>query len=399
MADAPRRYLRWFFASFVLVLVCAAVVSLLVDPYRLVGSPIGLRADAARPRAVQQLPLVKRRGIVRTAPRTLVLGNSRAEIGFDPRGAAWPGDWQVVYNAAIPGSWLKTDFATLRMALDNAPVGHVVIGLEFLDFLTAEDEPLEDDDETAPSTALTSAPALRTLFSLDSVADSVVTVVATRDPFAADTTSRGFNPLHEYVPMVRREGHSSLFVRRDTENARHYAKLPKSLYRRGGETSAPWRYLQRVQDLAAARGIPVQFVIYPYHAHTLELFRAAGLWPLFEEWKRVLVTRLPDEAKAGRCALWDFSGYHRYATEPVPVGGDTRDMQWYWEGGHFKAALGERMLERVVGASADDPSFGTCLSRANVEAAIAGIRASRTAYVAADPSGVASMAELFEASR
>jgi len=399
MADAPRRYLRWFFASFVLVLVCAAAVSLLVDPYRLVGSPLGLPEAASRPRAVQQLPLVKRRGIARTAPRTLILGNSRAEIGFDPGATAWPSDWQVVYNAAIPGSWLKTDFATLRTALDSARVIHVVIGLDFLDFLTEDDEPLEDGDDAAYSGALTSAPALRTIFSLDSVADSVVTVLATRDPFAADTTSRGFNPLREYVPMVRREGHASLFTQRDTENARRYARLPKSLYRRGGETSAPWRYLQRVQDLAATHGIAVHFITYPYHAHTLELFRAAGLWPLFEEWKRVLVARLATGEEPRGCALWDFSGYHGYATEPVPVAGDTRDMQWYWEGGHFKPALGQRMLERVVGAAADDTSFGTCLSRANVEATIGAIRDSRSAYVAADPGTVASMAGLFEATR
>lgn len=396
---AARRYLGWFFASFVLVLGFAAAVALMVDPYRLGISPTGLREAAPRPRAVQQLPLVKRRGIVLAAPRTLILGNSRAEIGFDPRSAAWPGDWQVVYNAAIPGSWLRTDFATLGMALDNAPIRHVVIGLEFLDFLTEDDEPLVDDDEAVASAAPTSAPALRTIFSLDSLADSVATILAAGDPFAADTTSRGFNPLREYVPMVRRGGHASLFIQRDTENARRYAKLPKSLYRRGGETSASWRYLKRVQDLADARGVTVQFVIYPYHAHTLELFRAAGLWPLFEEWKRALVARVATRGEPGRCALWDFSGYHRYATEPVPAAGDTRDMHWYWEGGHFKPALGQRMLERVVGANGGDPSFGTCLSPANIETAIAAIRASRSAYVAADPAGVASMAELFEARR
>ena len=277
---------------------------------------------------------------------------------------------------------------------------HVVIGLEFLDFLTEPDEPLKDEDAPVPSTGALSAPALRTLVSLDSVADAVATLLARHEPFAADTTWQGFNPLREYVPLVRREGYASLFLQRDRDNAQRYVKQPKSLYRRGEETSAPLRYLQRVLDTARAGNVQVDLVIYPYHAHTLELFRAAGLWPLFEAWKRTLVARVPPPQEAGRCALWDFSGYHRYATEPVPPAGDTQaDMQWYWEGGHFKPALGERIIARVVGAREDDPSFGVCLSPASVEADIAAVEAARAAYAAHNPDTVASMQKLVESSR
>ena len=46
-----------------------------------------------------------------------------------------------------------------------------------------------------------------------------------------------------------------------------------------------------------------------------------------------------------RIVIHDFSGYGAAQCEPIPAaGGVTR---WYWEGGHFKKALGEIMLERI----------------------------------------------------
>ena len=41
-------------------------------------------------------------------------------------------------------------------------------------------------------------------------------------------------------------------------------------------------------------------------------------------------------------------------------------MRWYWEPGHYKSALGERILERIVHGRTH---FGRILTEANIESA------------------------------
>ena len=86
-------------------------------------------------------------------------------------------------------------------------------------------------------------------------------------------------------------------------------------------------------------------MIYPYHAQLLLLFQETGLWLAFEDWKRLLVRTIDEERAAGRLrgevTLWDFSGISEPTTETIPMPKDrTTELRWYWEGGHFKAALG-----------------------------------------------------------
>jgi hypothetical protein len=49
-------------------------------------------------------------------------------------------------------------------------------------------------------------------------------------------------------------------------------------------------------------------------------------------------------------------------------------MRWYWEPGHYKSALGEHILERIVHGRTD---FGRILTEANIESVLAEIREER----------------------
>jgi len=85
---------------------------------------------------------------------------------------------------------------------------------------------------------------------------------------------------------------------------------------------------------------------------------------------------------AGR--LRDFSGYHRYSTETIPKDEDNRIvMKWYWEAGHFKRELGERILHRVFGGG--DPHFGVQLTTANIQQQLDAIKAAQLDYEKANP--------------
>lgn len=390
---STRRYLCWLGTSFASLLMAGALLSLLIDPYRAFHVPGRLDDHFPRPRAAQQVRLTKTYGIAYVRPHTLVLGNSRAEIGFDPQSRAWPADWRPIYNAAIPGSSLTSDVRTLSHALQQTDVRHIVVGLEFLDFLTEPDAPLSDVGNGTSDDGAAARQRLQTLFSLDAVVDALLTLAARHEPDAADITAAGFNPLHEYRTYARREGYAALFQQREAESARLLARLPHDVLRKGERTSPSWRALDRLLALADQHDIEVELVGYPYHARLLELFRAAGLWPAFETWKRELASVVKSHPKlngGGACALWDFSGYHAYARELVPPPGDHEtEVPSYWEAGHFKPVLGERMLVRMLERrAASDEALGRCLTEGNVRTALQAIAAEREAYVLAAHAGV-----------
>ena len=150
-------------------------------------------------------------------------------------------------------------------------------------------------------------------------------------------------------------------------------------------TSASWRQLQTILWLCESRGVQAHLVMYPYHAQFLQLIKVDGRWPLYEQWKRTLVN-VVERAREGNenHTLWDFSGYHRYSTETIPKNGDNQTvMQWYWEAGHFKRELGERILHRVFGGG--DPNFGVQLTAANIQRQLDAIKAAQLDYERANP--------------
>ena len=83
-------------------------------------------------------------------------------------------------------------------------------------------------------------------------------------------------------------------------------------------------------------------------------------------------------------ALWDFSGYHRYAIEPVPQQPGVA-MQWYLDASHFSQALGTRMLDVMFAAPTAEQQFGVLLRPETIEATLQQQREQQAAFQAAQP--------------
>jgi hypothetical protein len=110
-------------------------------------------------------------------------------------------------------------------------------------------------------------------------------------------------------------------------------------------------------------------VIYPYHAQLMAMFDEAGLQSTMDDWRQMLV-READAVRVrypnARINVWDFSGYGGMRCERIPAPGDTRTAtRWYWEAGHFKSTLGERILQRILGG---ETAFGFRLAEGTLGA-------------------------------
>ena len=366
----------------------AGAFVVIVDPYGLYGVVRRTGFNAVKPGLSRYQNQIKQEHALRRRPQFIILGNSRAEIGFDPRASALAA-LGAGYNLAIPGTGLATaasQFAQLRQA--GIYPSTVIVGLEFIDFLNPAVAPAARPAPAGVSPAQGRADwRFDAIFSLASVKDAVHTLRIQRDGEAASMSADGFNPLQEYGAHVRRDGYHKMFAQRARESA---ANLGRKSTR--GLATDDFLALRAFLLAMAATQADIKLVIYPYHAQMLAMFEAAGLWPLFDEWKAQLVLAIGDvrvRFPHARISLTDFSGYGAYNCEHIPAANE-RDAatRWYWEAGHFKKALGDIVLQRLIAPqeiAAGDGQFGMPLDGASLAANRARIAQERGSCAAAQP--------------
>ncbi|HRH80785.1 MAG TPA: hypothetical protein PLW81_07055 [Thiobacillaceae bacterium] len=377
-------YFRIWSVTLLVMLLATAAVNYWADPY-------GLYRDYGdgewKPHAATQGALIKPYRVLEAKAQVLVLGNSRAEVGFDPDDPAWPEEFKPVYNLALPGTATRTTRRLFEHALTAHPPQAILLGVDFMDFLLPRNARGRDPAEVRRMLSSGDVPqrwltrlhdAAATLASLDALIHSLDTLRSKGRHGIPHLTLAGFNPMHDYQVLARNEGYFALFRQRDAENLRAYRQRPANIHTKGTGSSPAFEDIRAILDNARAHGIQVWVVIYPYHAHLLEIFRIAGLWPLFEDWKREL-THLVALSGRGHAVLWDFSGHHVYAREAVPVPADrATEVRWYWEAGHFKKELGHIVLRSILEPGQQGP--GAILTPGNIESHLDHLRQAAESY-------------------
>jgi len=171
----------------------------------------------------------------------------------------------------------------------------------------------------------------------------------------------------------------------DGAQERYYASVvwlppPDRTYcfsRNGYDTFDTFRQMIR---FARRANIDLRLFLDPIHGRLMLALEDAGLLPLYQDWKRRLVQILAEESReSGRHSvpLWDFSGFNRVTTEPVPPSNDRKTkVRWFWEPAHYKKETGNLILDRVLNYTPavdlipDD--FGVLLTPANVDQVLEG---------------------------
>lgn len=349
---------------------------IIVDPYRIYSLVDRMGFNHVKPTPERYQEQIKVIGAKRLHANALILGNSRAEIGFDPDDAVFTTGQYVAYNLAIPGSGINT----ARRQLDQIRNSEthpklIILGLDFLDFLV---EPNRQDRAKAETKSTIEEHGHKwqfdAAFSLQSVADSFKTLRIQHKDDAETITPGGFNPLFEYRKYAREQGYYALFQQRAEENAKNYSRKKQYIVASATDDSR-WLELRSILAAANAEHAQLEFVIYPYHAQILLMFEEVGLLPAFEQWKLQLAKELDgikNQYPQSKNRLWDFSGYSVIQCETIPAKSDKlTETQWYWEAGHFKPTLGSLMLSRLFekpGAPDVNNAFGYLLDPTNMAA-------------------------------
>lgn len=385
-AAAAKRYLVGLAASFVLVSGSGAIFNFLRDPFALFRLP-------PIPEYFTHARLAKAQAIKRVRPKAVILGTSRAEIGFD---AAYPGfGVRPVYNLALSGANLHEIVRYLEHAHAVSPLAQAVLEVEFFAFNAAR-KPTPDFD----------ASVLRTP-GATIVARAIEQVNLGRQLLSYDMLSASFHslstrpvgPVSYHLPdgrvehagaraQVEAQGHFVMFgppLRSMMDSREVYADFKTVDAATGESTFSEFR---RLLKFCREQVIDLRIVITPSHALLYEAIRHAGSWDAFEEWKREL-TRLvsaeaAERAGVGVFPLWDFSGYNSITTEAVPAEGDrVSRMRWFWEAVHIKRETGDLVLSRILGdGNVEVPGdFGRRLTPDMLEMHLLETRTAREQYL------------------
>lgn len=341
------RYLRWMLATLFIVVALCGAFTILIDPLGIFGSPRIAGINAIKPYLDHHRDLARWRAARRLCPSAGIFGNSRAEIGFDPEHPGFRKQGLEAFNHAIPGTSINTAYRQLNWLQEaNCAPKVIVLGVEFFDFLGAS----AGIPRLTPAPRIDAATLAETVFSLTAVRDSISTILLQNASNPATITPRGFNPLLNYVTEVERSGHYVLFRQRALENLKTWRRKALRLGPENGGPSSEYAGLEAFLAGAARSARTVHVVIYPYHAQIRLMLERAGLGELFAEWKAsILHAARKFASEEVTIEVWDFSAVSHETLEEIPPHGDRKThLRYYWEAGHFKKALGDRMLAQML---------------------------------------------------
>lgn len=371
--QSPYRKFLWIWGTCTLTfVVVVAGVNVLMDPFG--AYPRVSLKDFEPYRNHAKTRIAKAEMIARDECEVLILGSSRAEVGFSPANPAFR--TSRVYNVALGGTNFSETRHVFEFAIRHNHVRRILLSLDLLMFSAAR-MPNEyfTNSRFNPNLDMLEY-RLKTLVGWHAATGSIELFDAWRHDKWIPPPGHGFVVKTILTGQCQR----ALFEKRILG----FLNDPETF---GAYTYSPERVemFRRVVRKCRERGIDLVTVIPPVHALDLETIRVSGQWSTFEQWKRDLVRVLAEESVTGDMPLWDFTGYESYMVEPVPPATDcTTRMRWYFESSHFTPALGDLALYRIFGQALPDgtiaPGFGVKLTPANIARELARVRQDRERY-------------------
>lgn len=371
------KYLKTLILSTLLVGMIVLAINALVDPFLVTGSPRVSGLNDAKPAIGSRVRQAKAFQSRRAAWDTLIVGNSRVEMGLDPEHACFKQLGAQVYNAGIPGAGVAEQLLIALNIAYGREVGTVFLSVDYSDFLTSSESMstiprIEDfsigrlpykfngtrNGGFARERLLDYA---RSLFSLDALIASAQTLLF-QSASAPTRRDSGFNPANDFAAATRVEGPSAIFSQKlQALRARFAGKQWGLVYADGGPTDA-FAALAAFAQIADARGIRVYLHTNPFHDTywaLLEDYDAAGEHQLWLEKMHKLA--IQHDSIIG---FWDFSASSDYTSEVVSEGRDEPALQWFWESSHYRPELGDLMLATMLADQCDtEVSFGSVVYR------------------------------------
>lgn len=352
------------------LLTFAVGTNWLIDPYKIYPTSPAIQGLNVDKYAVgRNIRLYLASDILNKRFDVLVLGASTAE-GFPLLHPYYQSD--DVYRLAIAGANSYEMQRYFQHALTTNTLKRVIILGDFYSF-NAYRLPTSDFREDILNVTVTGEPnplaaweRLANIFSIDTLLDSIHTISSQRAQSDINSTGKIIvDSIKSHTPQREKMYNIDRY-----HLERGYLPPPYKAFsfsRADGQPSS-LDHIRTIVRMAREQGAKVDFIISPSHARALGVIHAAGIWPIYEQWKRALTQMAVEH---GNMVVWDFSGFHQYALDRVPDPGERSEMKWYRDQIHFRESIGVKILDRLNGSPTD---FGARLSPDILEEHLRSIR-------------------------
>ena len=383
---AFKKYLRSLCLVVVTLLGVNAMFNWFIDPYGIYDSPRieGFNANKSQRHEYLQRAL----SIYGGEAEAVIIGTSRSLAGLDAEHSLWAP--LKVENLSIGGSTAYEEMRYYQNALAFLPLKKAMLAIEFYSFnvyrnsLPAFDERVLRIKPDGGRSLAASLQIMGTALSIDTTFNSFYTIQR------QGKTKLNAEAMKEKFLWSERHMMNKVYFSQP-----HFRNATASQDGRIDTTS----YFRQMIRLSLDHGVDVSVVLSPAHARQQAVISELGLWESYEQWKRALVRIISEEKKkAGPAAsvrIFDFSGFNEFTTEPVPTpdsNGGSPEMRWYIDSSHYNKALGNKILERVIGLQSNETTaakpFGVLLREDNIDAHLRDVRAKKKRWYATYPEDV-----------
>jgi len=360
---------------FMLVIACAvAGVNYVVDPYGITGFTRIPGFNQYKVEINEHTRIMKKYQPGSQPSNTLIVGNSRVEMGMAPSHVCFSRNDMDVYNLGIPGAGVRTQLAYALNLIYQQPIKTVFLSVDFTDFISTDQRPrqgilsseqsmdsafkfLQSGERNSDYPKIVLRDYLKSLFSLDALIASVKTV-ALQSRVAPDRDNTGFNPARDFGHAVSIEGPRALFEQKMTDLQIKYTR-PWFLRDSKMQLNTAFAEIDAFLTITAARDIEVYIFTNPFHDSFWDLLRTQNHMPAYDDWMQSMESLVRAHPEAS-IELWDFSGDSAYIHEPVPAAGvRSGPLQWFWEPAHYRRELGDIMINAMLSKRCDtNVSFG-----------------------------------------
>jgi phage-related protein len=352
-----QHYLKLVLLFITLGLTVFIALSYWVDPYG-----IYLNSSDAFPRkmaAADKGRTIKPYQVMHIAPYTLIVGNSRVELGMPFRHPFYQG--KAVYNMGLPGASIAMQYAYSQHAIvQNDSVQQVVIALDFLDFTSDAKNIVTSVDNSRWSWRLLAdngpkkfadnklfyTERISLLFSLTAIVDSIETIAL--QPNNINALNRfGFNDGKSYQFHVAAEGFGAIYQQKADELDSRLSKQHLVFSKNSYHIKTLDNFIQQLKQ----NNLSVFLLINPYQKPYLDKITQYRLDSHFLSWKQEMAA----VAAKHHILLYDFAINSPLVNDVVAKQSrNAQDSPYFWEPAHYRPAFGNLILDALLTGNCHD---------------------------------------------
>ena len=349
-----------------LIIPLVGALNYLVDPYGLYHAEY---FGFDKIKQSDKIRLTKAMRIKEIKPKSICLGDSRTEGGYDPTHQYF---YKPSYNLAVPGSSIYEDRLNFENALKQGNLEKVLLVVNYRTMTSRPQIYVPDFEAYFEKSKYTY------LFSLDTLKDSLLTIKGTDKFFRIYLTNGQLKHTYMQKYISEKGGHLSTM---QSSESRYY-KNNSTSYAYVDTKKKTFPDFEKIVALCYENNIELDIVFGPSHIRQWEgLDHYLGI-EKWLKWKKdivISVNKVASKYAQKPFRVMDFSVYHKLTAEEVPVDKNAR-MEYHWEGSHYKNKLGLIVLDRLEGCSQFD-DFGVELNLTNINEHLNRQRINRNKFI------------------